>query len=193
MQVLGNHLSNAARNSPESSPIQVAVSVSDEGWGISAESLPHLFRMFSQMDSGEQGAGTGLGLAVSKGIVEAPVGRIWPRATGLGARFISTMHTVEQAGYVTPALPAAPSPRSSRRAEQVRVLAVDAPVIFLLAHGQEQLVARALDEGASDYLVKPFSPVELGARVRLALRRRETPEPSAPYVLGDLTIDYDQR
>ena len=91
VQVLGNHLSNAARNSPESSPmrvsaavegVQVAVSVSDEGRGIPAESLPHLFRMFSQVDSGEQGAGTGLGLAVSKGIVEAPVDRIWPRATG---------------------------------------------------------------------------------------------------------------
>ena len=69
----------------------------------------------------------------------------------------------------------------------------DVPVIFLSAHGQEQLVARALDEGATDYLVKPFSPVELAARIRAALRRRETPEPSAPYVLGDLTIDYSER
>ena len=34
----------------------------------------------------------------------------------------------------------------------------EAPVIFLSAHGQEQIVARALDEGAADYLVKPFSP-----------------------------------
>ena len=68
--------------------------------------------------------------------------------------------------------------------------AADVPVIFLSAHGREQLVARALDEGAADYLVKPFSAVELAARIRAALRRRETPEPSAPYVLGDLTIDY---
>ena len=40
----------------------------------------------------------------------------------------------------------------------------EAPVIFLSAHGQEHLVARALDLGAADYLVKPFSPVELAAR-----------------------------
>ena len=69
----------------------------------------------------------------------------------------------------------------------------DVPVIFLSAHGQEQLVVRALDEGAADYLVKPFSPGELAARIRAALRRREMPEPSTPYVLGDLTIDYAQR
>ena len=47
--------------------------------------------------------------------------------------------------------------------------------------------------GAADYLVKPFSPGELAARIRLALRRREMPEPSTPYVLGDLAIDYVQR
>ena len=61
----------------------------------------------------------------------------------------------------------------------------EVPVIFLSAHGQEQLVARALDMGAADYLVKPFSPVELAARIRAALRRREMPEPSTPYVLGE--------
>ena len=54
-------------------------------------------------------------------------------------------------------------------------------------------MARALDEGAADYLVKPFSPVELAARIRRALRRREMPEPSPPYVLGDLSIDYVER
>ena len=70
---------------------------------------------------------------------------------------------------------------------------VEVPIIFLSAHGQEHLVARALDAGAADYLVKPCSPVELAARIRLALRRREMPEPSAPFVLGDLTIDYAER
>ena len=47
--------------------------------------------------------------------------------------------------------------------------------------------------GAADYVVKPLSPTELAARIRAALRKRETPEPSAPYVLGDLAIDYAQR
>ncbi len=47
--------------------------------------------------------------------------------------------------------------------------------------------------GAADYVVKPFSPTELLARIRAALRRREVPKPSEPYMLGDLTIDYDER
>ena len=69
----------------------------------------------------------------------------------------------------------------------------DVPVIFLSPHGQEPQLAQALDLGAADYVVKPFSPVELAARIRAALRRRETPEPPAPYVLGGLTIDYAER
>ena len=69
----------------------------------------------------------------------------------------------------------------------------DVPVIFLSAHAQDQLVARASDNGGADYVVKPFSPTELSARIRAALRRRETPRPSAPFVLGDLAIDYDER
>ncbi len=69
----------------------------------------------------------------------------------------------------------------------------DIPVIFLSAFGQDQLVARAFDLGAADYVVKPFSPVELGARIRAALRRRETPEPVRPYVTGDLSVNFTER
>ena len=70
------------------------------------------------------------------------------------------------------------------------------PVIFLSAYGRDQVVARALEDGAADYIVKPFSPTELVARVRAALRRLAEPfrpEPSEAYTLGDLTIDYAQR
>ena len=69
----------------------------------------------------------------------------------------------------------------------------DVPVIFLSAYGRDEVVARAFEMGAVDYVVKPFSPTELSARIRAALRRRETVEPSEPYVLGDLTIDFAQR
>ena len=72
----------------------------------------------------------------------------------------------------------------------------DVPVIFLSAYGQEATVARALDLGAADYLVKPFSPTELAARIRAALRKRLEPspgEPSVSFALGELSIDYAQR
>ena len=70
------------------------------------------------------------------------------------------------------------------------------PVIFLCGYGQDDLMSRAFDMGASDYVVKPFSPTELVARVRVALRRRVVPsqgELLEPYVLGDLSIDYSER
>ena len=69
----------------------------------------------------------------------------------------------------------------------------EVPVIFLSAYGRDELIARAFDMGAVDYVVKPFSPTELAARIRAALRKRAASEPSEPYVLGDLTIDYAER
>ena len=269
VQVLGNLLTNAAKHSPESSTIRVSaapgdlhvsVSVSDDGSGIPAESLPHLFRKFSRLESEEQGGDTGLGLAVCKGIVEAHGGRIWAESDGpgLGATFTFTLPTVEEAGFVSPPPPQL-STRPSRRSvrEQVRILAVDddlqalrhirdvllkagygvvatsepddvprlleeekphlvlldlrlpgvdgidlmkdivadrdLPVIFVSAYGQDRLVARAFEMGADDYVVKPFAPTELVARIKAALRRRTLSEPAVPYVLGDLTIDYAQR
>ena len=273
VQVLGNLLSNAARYSPDSSIIRVtavrdgvhvAVSVSDEGRGISAESLPHLFRKFSRVQPEEQGGETGLGLAICKGLVETHGGRIWAESDGpgLGARFTFTLPTVEEAGRGTAGGFSLASDRSSWRGqaevgERVPVLVVDddpqtlryvrdalaqsgyapivtgdpeeavrlmdeerpqlvlldlmlpgtkgielmkeiletadVPVIFLSAYGREEIVARAFDMGAADYVVKPFSPTELAARIRAALRRRAASQPSKIYVLGDLTIDYSAR
>ena len=72
----------------------------------------------------------------------------------------------------------------------------DVPVIFLSVNGQEEIIARAFEKGADDYVVKPFSPTELVARIKAALRKREAPEwaePSEPYVFGELTIDYAER
>ncbi|MXY70322.1 MAG: response regulator [Acidobacteriia bacterium] len=66
----------------------------------------------------------------------------------------------------------------------------DQPVIFISAYGRDETVARALESGAADYLVKPFSPTELVARVRAALRRHVEPP---PFATGDLAIDYQRR
>ena len=66
----------------------------------------------------------------------------------------------------------------------------DLPVIFISGYGNDETIARALELGAADYIVKPFSPTELVARIRSALRRRERPE---AFALGDLRIHHDQR
>ena len=70
------------------------------------------------------------------------------------------------------------------------------PVIILSAHGHDEVIARALDMGAADYVAKPFSPAELSARIRAALRRGSAGslgDASGTYVFGDLAIDYGRR
>ena len=271
IQVLNNLLTNAARYSHEASAIgvsavlegyHVAVTVTDEGRGIAAERLPHLFRKFSRIDGEDRRrdiAGSGLGLAICKGIVEAHGGRIWAESDGpgLGARFT---FTIPVAGDAAAGVPRRSARRERPERERERILVVDddpqtlrhvrdalaragyepivtgdpqealslveandphlvlldlmlpgtdgielmgnildmadVPVIFLSAYGQEETIARAFENGTDDYVVKPFSPTELVARIKAALRKREAPEwaePSEPFVFGDLTIDYAQR
>ena len=263
-QVLSNLLFNAAAYSPEGSPIVVeaerdalgvAVAVADGGRGIPSEEIPELFGHLSRAHRSEHGSG--LGLAVCKGIVEAHGGRIWARSDGpgLGARFTFTL-PVAEAPIATPD-PHRPRPAASR---QVRILIVDddpealryttdsviragyaaiatddpadvgrlmvderphlvlldlvlpnrngiemmsdiraradVPVIFLSAYGHDETVAKAFDMGAADYVVKPFSPTELAARIRAALRRRLESlegEPTAAYQFEALGIDFAQR
>ena len=271
LQVLDNLLANAARHSPESAPIRVtaapeeghvAVTVADQGQGVPAERLPHLFRRFPRLDGGgEAGLGPGLGLPICKGLLEAHGGRIRAESDGegRGTRFIFTLPLAEEAGHGPP--PGSTTPGAQHEVTgETRVLVVDddphalrnvrdalrkagyapvatadpeevaglmekhrphlvlldlvlpgadgvelmqglleiadVPVLFLSAYGQEDAIARALDAGAADYLVKPFAPTELAARIRAALRKGAAagpPPPEEPYVRGDLTIDYAGR
>ena len=72
----------------------------------------------------------------------------------------------------------------------------DVPVIFLSGSGRDENIVRALEMGASDYIVKPFSPTELVARIETALRKRTSksePKEREPYRLGDLVVDYAGR
>ena len=64
------------------------------------------------------------------------------------------------------------------------------PVIFISAYGRDETIARALEAGAHDYIVKPFSTTELTARVRAALRKQAGPR---VFELGELSIDYERR
>ncbi len=271
VQVLNNLVSNAARHSRQSSAIwiaaarkgvHVAVSVSDDGEGLTAEQILRLFRKFSRLESevrGREMRDSGLGLAICKGVVEAHGGRIWAESDGpgRGSRFTFTIPAVgedvtgpartfdrpkrserrrprilcvdddpQTLKYVREALSKAghtpiitadpedvfrlieetephlilldmvlPGNDGIELMKEIRMMA-DVPVIFLSVYGQDEVVARAFDMGAADYIVKPFSTTELVARIRAALRRRASPElvdPSEPYLLGELIIDYAQR
>ena len=66
----------------------------------------------------------------------------------------------------------------------------DVPVVMLTARGDEADRIVGLEMGADDYVVKPFSPKELVARVRALFRRLErTPEDETPLVRGPLEVD----
>jgi two-component system KDP operon response regulator KdpE len=71
------------------------------------------------------------------------------------------------------------------------------PVVVLSAHGEEDVKVRALDEGADDYVTKPFSAPELLARMRSAMRRvsdEMTPvEPVVHAGSGDVEINLAMR
>ena len=68
------------------------------------------------------------------------------------------------------------------------------PILILTARGDETDRVTGLELGADDYVVKPFSPKELVARIRAVLRRVETPPPSDERITaGDLELDLARR
>ena len=98
-QVITNLLGNAIKFSPEKGKIEVwargtdgevTVDIKDFGRGISKRDMSRLFQRFAQLDSSttRKAGGTGLGLVISKGIVEQHGGRIWVDSTlGEGSTF----------------------------------------------------------------------------------------------------------
>jgi len=74
---------------------------------------------------------------------------------------------------------------------EVRKAGVRTPIIMMTAKAQEAEKVLGLDLGADDYVTKPFSPRELRARIRAALRRGAagSPQASEVYRFGDIEVD----
>jgi len=96
-QVVANLVENAVKYTPPGGGIRVTaavadgelrVSVEDSGPGVSSEALPRLFEPFYRAPGAHAVRGSGLGLAVARGLVTAHGGRIWAQnLDGRGARF----------------------------------------------------------------------------------------------------------
>jgi signal transduction histidine kinase len=97
-QILYHYLTNAIKFTPEDRAVtmrvmahgadQFRIEVEDNGIGIRVEDLDRLFSEFQQLDTGKKNAGTGLGLALTKRIVEAQSGRVGVTSTpGEGSTF----------------------------------------------------------------------------------------------------------
>ncbi|HEV2148781.1 MAG TPA: PAS domain S-box protein [Longimicrobiaceae bacterium] len=107
LRAISNLVGNAIKFTPEGGTItlraeaegeEVRISVSDSGPGIRPEHLPHVFTRFWQARPGDR-RGAGLGLAITKGIVEAHGGRIWVESReGEGATFTFTVPAVGEDG-----------------------------------------------------------------------------------------------
>jgi two-component system, OmpR family, KDP operon response regulator KdpE len=79
-----------------------------------------------------------------------------------------------------------------RRIRQV----ADTPVLMLTARGEELDKVRGLEIGADDYVTKPFSPLELLARIKAVLRRSELAPPvrvAPSFVVDDLTVNFESQ
>lgn len=108
LQVFSNLLGNALKVTPRGGRIAVAVErqrdmvrfdVSDTGPGIEGHHLPYIFDRLWTREAGKGGKGTGLGLFIAKGIVNAHGGQIWAESEpARGATFHFTLPTPASAG-----------------------------------------------------------------------------------------------
>jgi DNA-binding response OmpR family regulator len=76
---------------------------------------------------------------------------------------------------------------------ELRKAGVQTPIIMMTAKAQEAEKVLGLDLGADDYVTKPFSPRELRARIRAALRRgATTPQSAALFRFGDVEVNAER-
>jgi two-component system, OmpR family, KDP operon response regulator KdpE len=67
------------------------------------------------------------------------------------------------------------------------------PIIIISVQSDEENIVRALDNGATDYIIKPFRTGELLARVRNALRKSDLDENNTTVQFSELSIDFVRR
>lgn len=136
MQIFSNLITNAVKYTDDDGAIgvemlledQVVIRVIDSGIGISAEMLPNVFRMFSQVTSAvdRSEGGLGIGLALAKNLVEMHGGTVSAHSDGLGcgSEFVVRLPP-EQARLPTPAPTVERRPFATRAATSRKVLMAD--------------------------------------------------------------------
>ncbi len=105
-RILANLVGNALKYSPSDREVwvraahsgkEVTVSVSDRGEGIAAAELPRLFGRYYRTEGARRAEGLGLGLYITRMLVEAHGGRIWVESqVGKGSTFSFTLPTEEE-------------------------------------------------------------------------------------------------
>jgi DNA-binding response OmpR family regulator len=75
---------------------------------------------------------------------------------------------------------------------ELRRAGLRTPIIMLTAKAQEAEKILGLDVGADDYVTKPFSPKELRARIRAAIRRSSSVDAPPVYRFGDVEVDAER-
>ena len=73
---------------------------------------------------------------------------------------------------------------------ELRRAGVKTPIILLTARAQEAEKVLGLQLGADDYVTKPFSPLELRARIEAVLRRTRGPDAGDQYRFGEVVVDF---
>jgi PAS domain S-box-containing protein len=219
-QILLNLLSNAAkfthqgqirvsarmveavhRQTEQTAPF-MEISVSDTGPGISAEDIGRLFERFSQLDGSatRKAGGTGLGLHISRYLVEMHGGRIWAESAGTPGRGATFRFTMP----VSQPEPALPLPRESGVVKLIVAIEDDQGLTtlyrrYLESHGyqlvgvhkSEEAVSRVIELQPAAILLDVIMPNKDGWQV-LAELKREPATRDIPVIMCTIAMDQER-